>query len=77
MLNPKQAEKELEIGAKLNPGPWVKHSRSVGLNAKLIADKIDILDSNKAYVMGLLHDIGRRAGIKSIMHTFVGYDKFK
>ncbi|MCD2346125.1 HD domain-containing protein [Clostridium guangxiense] len=74
MLNPKEAEKELEIAAKLNPGPWVKHSMSVGLNAKLIADKIDILDSNKAYVMGLLHDIGRRAGIKSIMHTIDGYD---
>lgn len=74
MLNPKEAEKELEIGAKLNPGPWEQHSGSVGLNAKLIADKIDTLDSNKAYVMGLLHDIGRRAGIKSIMHTFDGYD---
>lgn len=74
MLNPKEAEKELVIGAKLNPGPWVQHSRSVGLNAKLIADKIDTLDSNKAYAMGLLHDIGRRAGIKSIMHAFDGYD---
>ena len=74
MLSPKEAEKELSIGAQLNPGLWIKHSMSVGLNAKLIADKIDILDSDQAYVMGLLHDIGRREGIKSIMHTIDGYD---
>lgn len=67
MLGPKEAEKELSIGAQLNPGLWIKHSMSVGLNAKLIADKIDVLDSNQAYVMGLLHDIGRRKGIKSIV----------
>ncbi|WP_258880803.1 HD domain-containing protein [Clostridium estertheticum] len=74
MLSSKEAERELSIGAQLNPGPWIKHSMSVGLNAKLIADKIDILDSNQAYVMGVLHDIGRREGIKSIMHTIDGYD---
>ena len=49
MLSPKEAERELSIGAQLNPGPWIKHSMSVGLNAKLIADKIDMLDSNQAY----------------------------
>lgn len=74
MLSIKEAERELLVGERLNPGPWIKHSKSVGLNAKLIADKIDSLDSNKAYAMGLLHDIGRRAGIKSIMHTIDGYD---
>lgn len=74
MLSSKEAEKELSIGAKLNPGPWIKHSMSVALNAKLIADKISILDSSQAYVMGLLHDIGRREGITSIMHTIDGYN---
>ncbi|WP_346889906.1 HD domain-containing protein [Clostridium sp. UBA1056] len=74
MLSPKEAEIELSTAAQRNPGPWINHSMSVGLNAKLIADKIDILDSNQAYVMGLLHDIGRREGIKSIMHTIDGYD---
>ncbi len=43
MLSPKEAERELSIGAQLNPGSWIKHSMSVGLNAKLIADKINIL----------------------------------
>lgn len=74
LLSPKEAENELLIGEQLNPGLWIKHSMSVGMNAKLIADKIDSLDSNQAYVMGLLHDIGRREGIKSIMHTIDGYN---
>ncbi|WP_244835008.1 HD domain-containing protein [Clostridium sp. BJN0001] len=74
MLSKKEAERELLIAEKLNPGPWVSHSRSVGLNAKLIADKIDKLDSNYAYAMGLLHDIGRRKGVTSILHTIDGYD---
>ncbi len=43
MLSPKEAERELSIGAQLNPGPWIKHSMSAGLNAKMIADKINIL----------------------------------
>ncbi|WP_392486813.1 HD domain-containing protein [Haloimpatiens sp. FM7315] len=74
MLSLQEAERELQIGGELNPGSWVEHSRSVGLNAKLIADKISTLDSRKAYVMGLLHDIGRREGVKSIMHTIDGYN---
>ncbi len=32
------------------------------------------MDCDKAYVMGLMHDIGRRAGIKGILHIFDGYD---
>jgi Predicted HD superfamily hydrolase len=74
LLSTKEAERELSIGAQRNPGLWVQHSMSAGLNAKLIADKIDTLDSNQAYVMGLLHDIGRREGIKSIMHIIDGYN---
>ena len=74
LLSKKEAEQELSIGEQLNPGLWIKHSMSVGMNAKLIADKIDSLDSNQAYVMGLLHDIGRREGNKSILHTIYGYN---
>jgi hypothetical protein len=74
LLSPKEADKELSIGEQLNPGLWINHSMAVGMNARLIADKIDSLDSNQAYVMGLLHDIGRREGMKSIMHTIDGYN---
>lgn len=74
MLSPVEAEEELKLAAKLMPGPWERHSISAAQNAKLIAQKTNILDSDRAYVLGLLHDIGRRAGIKGILHIFDGYD---
>ena len=36
----KEALEELEIARKLNPGPWVDHSKNVGLAARNIAEKI-------------------------------------
>lgn len=74
MLKPAEADKELKLGAQCTPGPWEQHSISVARNARLIAEKTGIMDCDKAYVMGLLHDIGRRAGIKGILHIFDGYD---
>lgn len=74
ILNHKEAKKELATGEKMNPGLWGQHSISVANNAKLIADRVSDLDSNKAYVMGLMHDIGRRSGIKGLMHTLDGYN---
>lgn len=74
MLTIIEAQNELKIAVQLNSGKWEQHSISVAENARLIAEKIDYLDSDKAYVMGLLHDIGRRAGITGIKHIFDGYD---
>lgn len=74
MLKPEEADKELDLAAKLTPGPWEQHSISVARNARLIAEKTEVMDGDKAYVMGLMHDIGRRAGIKGILHIFDGYD---
>lgn len=74
MMTPTEAEKELKLAASLNPSPWIQHCVSVGNNARLIAEKVQGMDSDKAYVMGLLHDIGRRARFKGILHTFDGYD---
>ncbi|MDE7281970.1 MAG: HD domain-containing protein [Lachnospiraceae bacterium] len=74
MLTPIEADKELKLAVQLNPGPWEQHSISVAKNAKLIAEKTSVMDSDKAYAMGLMHDIGRRAGIKGILHIFDGYD---
>lgn len=73
MLTPSEADKELKIAAQLTPGPWEQHSISVAKNARLIAEKVEGMDCDKAYVMGLMHDIGRRAGIKGILHIFDGY----
>lgn len=77
MLTRKEAKEELELGARLNPGPWKQHSISAANNAWRIAEKIDGMDRDVAYVMGLLHDIGRRAGKKGILHIFDGYDYMK
>lgn len=74
MITSTEAEKELSLAAQLNPGPWEQHSISVAKNAKLIAEKVSSMDCGKAYVMGLMHDIGRRTGIKGILHIFDGYD---
>lgn len=58
-----------------NPGPWVEHSRSVAENVRRIAEHTDCIDPDTAYTMGLLHDIGRAAGVSGIRHIFDGYDR--
>jgi HD superfamily phosphohydrolase YqeK len=68
------AEKELKLAGQLNPGPWTEHSLNVGLAAKCIAEKCTSMDIDKAYILGVLHDIGRRVGIVSIpKHVYEGY----
>lgn len=68
------ALKELEIASTMNPGAWIDHSMNVGEAARKIASKCDGLDPNKAYVLGLLHDIGRRSGVMYTRHIIEGYD---
>ena len=41
-----------------NPGPWGDHSRTAAHCAEKIAAAVG-LDPDKAFVLGLLHDIGR------------------
>ena len=65
---------ELELAGKMNPGLWVNHSYNVANAAKIIAEHCDNLDSEKAFVCGLLHDIGRRTGIAAVRHIIDGYD---
>ena len=74
MLTIEQAKNELKIAAQRNPGPWEQHSLVAADNARLIAEKIPGMDPEKAYVMGLLHDIGRREGITGMRHVIDGYD---
>ena len=52
-----EAERELKLAGELNPGPWIKHSVNVGIAARNIACKVPELDENKAYIIGLLHDL--------------------
>ncbi len=72
--NREVALRELEKAGKLNPGPWIEHSLNVARAAELIADAIDGLDTEKAFILGLLHDIGRRTGIAATRHIIDGYD---
>ena len=74
MLALAEAEKELQVAVGLNPGLWGNHSISVAKNAQIIAENVKGMDSDKAYILGLLHDIGRRAGVTGIMHIFDGYN---
>jgi len=76
MLQPIEADEELKMAAKLTPGPWEQHSISVAKNARLIAEKTCIMDCDKAYVMGLMHDIGRRAGVKGTMIVLLDRKSF-
>ncbi len=69
-----EAMNELKLAEELNPGPWVRHSVNVGIAARNIAEKVSWLNPEKAYISGLLHDIGRRAGIVDIpTHVYEGY----
>ena len=69
-----EAMRELKLAEELNPGPWVGHSVNVGIAARMIAEKIPSMDPEKAYILGLLHDIGRRVGIVDIpTHICEGY----
>lgn len=69
----KTALSELELAGKMNPGPWTDHSMNVAKAAELIAEACG-LDREKAFVCGLLHDIGRRTGIAAVRHIIDGYD---
>ena len=68
-----QAELWLQEAGELNPGPWVEHSRYVAEAACNIATHLPALDPESAYVLGLLHDIGRRAGVTGMRHSLDGY----
>lgn len=67
-----QAEALLKEAEALNPGPWGNHSRTVAHCAECIAARSG-MDPDKAYVLGLLHDIGRRFGKRHLGHVSDGY----
>lgn len=68
-----KAEKLLREAEKCNPGPWGNHSRVAAHCAEKIAMECNDLDSDKAYILGLLHDIGRKFGVRHLGHVSDGY----
>jgi putative nucleotidyltransferase with HDIG domain len=69
-----EAKLILKEAEMFNPGPWVEHSKYVAEGAKLIAANCEDLDSEVAYILGLLHDIGKKTGITTISHIIDGYN---
>lgn len=67
------AEAALQKAAQSNPGAWVDHSRYVAEACKNIAEHCKHLSAEKAYIYGLMHDIGRYAGVTSEKHLIDGY----
>jgi len=67
-----EAEQLVAEAEICNPGPWGDHSRVAAMCAGKIAAAAG-MDSEKAYVLGLLHDIGRKFGVKHLGHVYDGY----
>ena len=68
-----QAEELLKDAERRNPGQWGNHSRVAAHCAEKIARLCNDLDSEKAYILGLLHDIGRKFGVRHLGHVSDGY----
>jgi hypothetical protein len=77
----KEAKLLLKEAENLFPGLWVQHSIYAAEAAKLIAENCDGMDSEIAYILGLLHDLGRRDsnkyGITTMGHILCGYNYSK
>lgn len=77
------AEELLEQGVAKNPGPWREHSYAVALAAEKVAMAVNenqgmiILEPELAYIVGLLHDIGRQEGHTYLAHVYDGYHFLK
>lgn len=68
-----EAEELLREAERCNPGPWGNHSRVAAHCAESIAKQCVGLDPEKAYILGLLHDIGRKFGVRHLGHVSDGY----
>ena len=71
-----EAEQILTWAHKQNPTPWTSHCKNVAAAAETIASNCG-MNANKAYVMGLLHDIGYHAyrDFKGkTCHIYIGYE---
>ena len=71
------AEDLLYEALQCNPGPWGNHSKVTAHCAKSIAERCEDMDGNKAYIFGLLHDIGRKFGTRHLGHVSDGYSYMK
>lgn len=74
MLPTRETAEQLLVWAhERNPGLWANHSKVVARAAETIANKCGF-DTHRAYVSGLLHDIGRYEGVTELHHVYAGYE---
>lgn len=69
-----EALKLIRDGLLFNPGPWGKHCLTAAHCAEKIASACGDMDVEKAYILGLLHDIGRKFGVRHLGHVYDGLD---
>lgn len=69
---PMEAEEVLAWAEAQNPGPWADHCRVAARAARTIAAASG-MDTDKAYALGLLHDVGRYEGVRDLHHVVAGY----
>ena len=70
-LTRKVAESILEEAYECNPGRWREHSKWVAYCAERIAAACG-MDADRAYIYGLLNDIGRKFGVSYIANLYDG-----
>lgn len=58
--------------AGIKSGKWVRHSVYTACIARVIAEKTG-MDSEKAFTLGLMHDIGRSLTDGQFRHIYEGY----
>lgn len=63
----------LDEARALNNGGWIAHSLAAGTAAERMAARIGDMDAERAFVLGVLHDIGRRFGEMGMNHAIQGY----
>ena len=66
-----EALKLIRDGLLFNPGPWGKHCLTAAHCAEKIASACGDMDVEKAYILGLLHDIGRKFGVTDEEFTII------
>lgn len=73
MMNREQALEMLEWAHEQNPGPWREHVLHAARAAEAIAQKAG-LDPERAWLSGVMHDIGRFEGVRAMHHIIAGYN---
>lgn len=69
-----EAEQFVRESEEIHPGPWGDHCRVAAWCAERIAEHCEGMDAEKAYIVGLFHDIGRRITVGThFKHIIDGY----